>query len=141
MPHHIINRNRLIRSGLTLTTLTYVSHPRDYGNCYVSALPNAIRVRPIDMLYASRIRIRQIFRVCESTRRALPVGDRRETFGVKTCRGWRQSPSKRVSHCGGWKRNISRFYSPVRIPTILKIRVDLAKSPKIFYRRRIFKLK
>lgn len=87
MPHHIINRNRLIRSGLTLTTLTYVSHPRDYSNCYVSALPNAIRVRPIDMLYASRIRIRQIFRVCESTRRALPVGDRRETFRGENAQG------------------------------------------------------
>lgn len=83
----IINRNRLIRSGLTLTTLTYVSHPRDYGNCYVSAPPNAIRVRPIDMLYASRIRIRQIFRVCESTRRALPVGGRRETFRGENAQG------------------------------------------------------
>lgn len=77
-----INRNRLIRSGLTLTTLTYVSHPR-----LRSASPNAIRVRPIDMLYASRIRIRQIFRVCESTRRALPVGDRRETFRGENAQG------------------------------------------------------
>lgn len=39
------------------------------------------------MLYASRIRIRQIFRVCESTRRALPVGGRRETFRGENAQG------------------------------------------------------
>jgi len=39
------------------------------------------------MLYASRIRIRQIFRVCESTRRTLPVGNRRETFRGENAQG------------------------------------------------------
>lgn len=134
----LIIYNYLIKNEFTLIILTYVNHPCDRGNCYVF-VP---RVRRIDMLYASHIRIRQIFRVCESMRHTLPVDGRRETFRGENAQGIAAI-------------SVETHFSPPRLEmkypvifflfrrwilAILERYVDLTKRARIF-ERRIFKLK
>lgn len=132
MPHTTVRNGLISRiSGLILTTLTHVSHPRGRGNCNVPALERHTCATYRYVRYTRRVFASVRFSASVSRRGATraPPGYRRETLRVETRRGYRQSPSKRISH-----RGLKTKHS-----TILFARMDIyciEKRPYIYIRIR-----